>query len=250
VVAPSLQEREPGATPERDSGFQEAGLGADAATVAAPAAIPECANPTRLASSGELLAIIEQLVWQPVSIAEASLLEISDDFVATSELQLAAEELPVPDTACGLVDAGGCTSSFRGSPFPRQGEGALPMGVRCLREGPDVADGIATCIEVSIATGTTFRLRATIEDLHPELPHAFVELERACDAPCEPDELRCVESETCLPRDEHCAFCEGRQRAECACRESDRLASDGEQCSWASSPDYIAEGVCLDGVCR
>lgn len=123
----------------------------------------------------------------------------------------------------------------------------------CKTVGEHPARKGDTCARIFIAKGTTFRLRAVIEDMHPSAPTywPFVEFERECSAACGTGETRCAATQTCLAVGyDVCAYCEGTAAQVCACREINCSSkADGSGCHFATAPDLEVVGKCSAGKC-
>ena len=233
-------------------------LGAGSATaICAPEVAARCAPARHVGSTLEFQAAATELGWQRVSLGHTGMLTLSGDLVADVELSIDASTLAGPaDCPTATTEAmpfPQCHSVLlREYAFPRwDGKGLVP-GVSCAVVGDHPVRKGETCARLSIAKGTTFRLRAVVEDMHPSAPGdwPFVEIERGCAVPCDTGETRCDATQTCLGVGyEACAFCQGEAPEVCACREACSSKANGTECSFDTSPDTVVLGKCSAGTC-
>lgn len=218
------------------------------AGVCPPEPNPQCAPATHLASAEELAYVINGFPWQLVESGYGRLLTISDDFVADVDLLLDASLLN-PPLKCPSLDGGCGTIRFRDSLFPRHDDKHV-AGLTCVGPGSPQPNRLPTCSAMSIAKGTTFRIRKLGETSVWGF-FTYVELDRACPVVCDSDETRCEPSQTCLLRGyDTCSWCDGLPSAICGCR--DRCGgpmADGTTCSYEESDDSIGIGSCASARC-
>jgi hypothetical protein len=226
-----------------------------------PGPEPSCGGARVVGTAAELVAEAAKLAWQPLALGKSGVLTLGDDLVATAAIEVDASLLVAPpdcsteepDPLSGPSSVRWCQEPlFREYAFPRWSKTGIVPGVTCAVAGPSPVRKLETCRTLLIKEGTTFRLRAVIEDMHPGGPAywPFVEIERACDVPCGAGETRCSATQTCLPAGfATCAYCEGEAHRVCTCRDECGPAADGAECSHDTSPDTIAVGTCQQGVC-
>jgi hypothetical protein len=220
-----------------------------------PEPAAECMAGTHLGSVADLVAVVSKLPWQNVSVATVGPLSLSQDLVADVDLEVTPSHFTPPD-GCADTDATlvpRCVGlRLRDHAFPQQYPTALRdvPGMRCAQ--PDAANQWPhSCSSISIAKGTTFRVRAVVQDLHPVSFTPFIEFERGCAAPCAADETRCPANQTCFGRGyAFCAFCVVLPAAQCACYAGcGGAVADGTTCFYALSPDVEVDGTCAAGSC-
>lgn len=215
-----------------------------------------CAGAAKhLASSADFAAEVNGLAWQPVSLSRTGVLSLSEDLVVDVDLEVDASVLVAPS---------GCESTlpttiprchaplFREYPFPVWDEVGRVPGVSCKVVGDHPVRKGETCARIAIAQGTTFRIRAVVEDMHPTGPTfwPFVEFERACAVACRDGEVRCAATQTCFTEGyAACAYCEGQSANVCACQGSCGPKDDASSCGFATSPDVDVSGTCSAGTC-
>ncbi len=226
-------------------------------SVCAAAGAPKCAPSRNVASASELLAEIGKLAWQPVGLGKSAVLTLSDDLTVTADIDIAATSLTAPTSSpCELVEPplGSRCPLFRTYAFPSWGAGGDALrvaGITCAELGPQPVRKGSTCAKLHIKKGTTFRLRATIEDMHPDSYYPFVEVERPCSEACPAGTERCGATQTCFTNGfEFCAYCEGLPLATCVCREGCTDKKNGASCNYDSSPDTVVSGTCSGGTCQ
>lgn len=211
--------------------------------------VKSCAPARHLASPSALVAEAAKLSWQGVSLSKSSALTIGDDLVADVDLDVDAAALTAPPDCTTKTS---CHAPlFRDYAFPAW-SGPGVDGVTCAVKGDRPVRKGDTCARVTIAKGTTFRLRAVVEDMHPSGPTywPFVEFAKSCETPCGVDETRCSATQTCFAIGyASCAFCEGETAQTCSCREGCGTKPNGVECSFDTSPDYVVTGVCRSGSC-
>jgi hypothetical protein len=208
-----------------------------------------CLPARHLATAADLVFEARDLAWQGVSISRTSVLFLSDDFVADADLEVDAAQLTVPPDCTEQT----CHAPlFRDYAFPAWAGPGVP-GVTCAEKGDQPTRKGDTCTRITIAKGTTFRLRRVVEDMHPSAPTywPFVEFAQSCTTPCGDAQLRCPNTHTCFASGyESCAFCDGAPVETCACREGCGTKADGAACTFDSSPDVEVNGACHHGTCE
>lgn len=226
-------------------------------TTCPPAAVPACGPTTHVGTAAAFLAIVAKQPWQQVSTAKSFVLGLSEDLVADANLEIDATDLADAPN-CSTVPSEGLPPLchrvlLRAYAFPLpQGPGRVP-GITCIKPGPSPFGKADTCARIAIASGTSFRLRAVIEDNHPGTPTfwPFIEFERPCATACDADEARCPATQTCLKAGrDTCAFCEARSQLECPCADVCGSKADATKCYVRRGTDYGAEGTCKAGVCE
>jgi hypothetical protein len=203
---------------------------------------PQCGQSRHLASSGELVTATDSMTWELVNLGTPRVLSISEDFVADVALTLVATTFPLPVGS----DAGtGAVRFYRVALYPRKTEAPV-AGVTCVnpRTLPYGCNG------VTIAQGTTFRIRKIVE-YGVFGRRYFVEIDRGCAAPCAADEARCEANQTCLRSGyDICAWCDGVEQAICACRDScGNAKADATMCTYDIADDVSGGGQCRAGRC-
>ena len=223
-----------------------------------PSAVPSCGPTTHVDTAAAFLAIAAKQPWQQVSTAKSFVLGLSEDLVADATLEIDATELADAPNCSTVPSEDGLPAQchrvlLRAYAFPlTQGPGRVP-GITCIKAGPRPVGKSDTCARIAIASGTTFRMRAVIEDNHPGSPTywPFVEFERPCATLCDADEARCPATQTCLkPGRDTCAFCDARSQLECPCADVCGNKPENTQCFVRRGTDYSAEGTCRAGVCE
>ncbi len=223
-----------------------------------PVVEPRCAPALHVTSAAEIVAEAAKLPWQKVSLSLTGGLSVGSDLVAEEDIVVDAADLAAP-ADCPTTPENGLRFAqchvplFREYGFPRWEGKSLDAGTSCLEASDDrpMRKG-ETCKRLAIAKGTSFRLRAVIEDMHPSAPTywSFIEIERPCSAPCGAGEQRCEATQTCFEAGySTCAFCEGKSSTACACREGCGSKPDGTSCAYDSSPDVLESGTCKAGSC-
>jgi hypothetical protein len=202
---------------------------------------PQCGQSRHLASSGELVTATNSMTWEPVNLGAPRVLPISEDFVADVALTLVATTfLPSVGSDAGIGSVG-----YHVALYPRKAE--VPVaGVTCVNP-TTLPPG---CNGVTIAQGTTFRIRKVME-FGVFGQRYFVEIDRGCAAPCAVDEARCEANQTCLRSGyDICTWCDGVEKAICACRDScGNAKADATMCAYDISDDQGASGQCRAGRC-
>jgi hypothetical protein len=197
-----------------------------------------------LTSLADFAAVATAMGWPFEYLGTPHVLPISDDLVADVALVLDAASVPRPSN-CSLD--GGCPAPFyRETLFPRRDAVHVP-GLTCVSPGPFPSKG---CAGMTIAQGTTFRIRPIVEvGVFGRQP--YVDFDRACNTACTDDESRCDANQTCLRRGfDTCAWCEGMPSAVCACRDRCQgTMPDGVQCIYDLSDDQLDVGTCHAGLC-
>jgi len=214
-----------------------------------------CAPARHVASAADLIAESTKLSWQGVALGKSSVLQIGDDLVADADLDVDASLITAPASCKDDPDTKfpRCHAPlFRAYAFPSWSGPPVP-GVTCAVVGDHPVRKGDTCSRITIAKGTTFRIRAVVEDMHPSGPTywPFVEFEKSCATPCADGETRCGATKTCFARGyDSCAFCEGASASTCSCRAGCGTSPDGAECSYDTSPDTVASGTCKSGSCN
>ncbi|GAC1580655.1 MAG: hypothetical protein NVS3B20_11490 [Polyangiales bacterium] len=209
--------------------------------------IAKCAAPLHIASAADVVSVVKKLPWQSSSRSFPRVLTVSGDLVTDADIEVDASMIaPLPD--CSPTGLSACHAPlFREYAFPNA---AAPfVGVTCKV----VADNPNWCTKIAIAKGTTFRLRAIVDDHHPSTPQfwPFIEFARSCATPCTADETRCEATQTCFARGfAACAYCEGKPADLCACRDACKPKADGATCTYDPSSDVTATGKCSAGTCK
>lgn len=212
-----------------------------------PAVDPSCSTGARsVASEDDVLAVITTLPQQFLDPKRTSTLTSSDDLVASATIELDAAKLPTCTFGCA-------PPSYRtSSRFGPPGEPPPVAGVTCLLPAGPTATSWH-CDHVRIEAGTTFRLRAVVEDHHPEVSPNWpvFDLVPGCAAACPVGSVRCGATQTCMPEHSYCTFCQGLTAPECACRTGAcRLAPEGSTCHYDAAADVAASGVCTANHCK
>jgi hypothetical protein len=213
-------------------------------------AAPACSPARHVGSASDLVAEAAKLSWQRVSISKVGVLQLGDDLIADADIEVDASALTAsPDCS----DETQCRAPlFRTYSFPSWAGPGIE-GVTCAVIGDHPVRKGDTCARVVVAKGTTFRLRAVVEDMHPSSPNywSFVDFADACTKPCADDEVRCAATQTCFTKGyASCAYCEGNSAQVCTCRLGCGTQPDGETCSYDSSPDVVQTGTCQSGSCQ
>ena len=197
------------------------------------------------------MSVVDQLQWQKISDYTSAKLTLTNDLVADEDLVVDASSLapldPCPPGSKGICKA----PAFRQEAYPSRTSSGL-RGLTCITANPaSPGYGTASCAKVAIAKGTTFRLRATVQQLGPGFVFPFIEFAQACTVPCSTNETRCVASQTCFPKGAaSCALCAGSARDICACSISDTNSeANGTACYFDLSGDVSTSGICDDGRC-
>jgi hypothetical protein len=217
--------------------------------VGSPEAGPVCAPAQHISSAAEFVNEAAKLDWQSVALDKSSILRIGADLVVNVDIEIDASALRwkgAPD------DRGIHAPLFREYAFPLWDSGRRLAGVRCVQLGDRPPRKGVACARIAITKGTTFRLRAVVEDMHPMSPTywPFIEFERSCAAPCAPDERRCAATQTCFGVGyDTCAFCAGSAPAICACRDACGTKANDASCAYDKSPDQLELGKCKAGTC-
>jgi hypothetical protein len=237
-----------------DSG--DGGLGNATAASCTPADAPRCGAAVRIASAEAFLVQQKQLSWQPVASSRTGMLLVSVDLTADADLVIDASTLAQAPKCASAPDGGavpfGCGGVvFREDAFPRRNDTARVAGVGCaVPRLPVRRLWGELCTKLTIARGTTFRIRNVVLDDHPSGELQTVEILPACATPCPSGEARCGTTQVCLPLGyDTCAFCEGKSVATCACSNACGPRADGAECSYDSSPDTPVSGACSAGGC-
>lgn len=206
-----------------------------------------CEAPFHVSTSAEVIAASKALEYQPISVSQGTILHVGRDIVADTDIEVLASDLtPAPNCE-------GCHAPlFRTRAFPNAD---VVPGITCVDEGDEqpIVKSIPLCARVSIAKGTTFRLRPVVQDMHPSGPTFWplVEFVAPCATSCGEGETLCPATHTCFKVGyDSCAFCEGLAPATCACRaDACHAEADGKKCFFATSPDVERVGACRSGAC-
>lgn len=230
------------------------------AAACTPPDAPRCGEPVHLADEAAFLAQQKSVGWQLVASSRTGTLYVSPDYVADADLVIDASAIAPPPgcsesaptgTPSGTLSLRCGRVAFREDAFPRRNGTARVNGVSCAVEREPVRRLWGDlCTKLTIARGTSFRLRNVLLDTHPDLPLPTTEIVAACAAPCASGESRCATTQVCFPLGhDTCAFCEGRTVRECACRAPCNTRADGAACYFDSTPDTPESGVCVAGSC-
>lgn len=207
-----------------------------------------CKPAFHVSTALELIGATRAFEYQRVSISAGKTLDIGDDLVADADLEVLASDLGTAGSEC---DRDCHAPVFRAQGFPHF---KAIAGVTCLEKGEQPVREAYACTRVAIAKGTTFRLRAVIEDMHPSAPTywAFIDFVEPCATTCGAGEVLCAASHTCYGAGyEACAYCEGRTPDVCACRAKDcGQLPRGAECAFDSSPDVVVVGTCGATSCQ
>ncbi len=245
-------------TPSSDTGGVSSSSGAaPAAATCGPVVPARCGETHHVATVEDLVFVTTLLPWQSVSVSKTGPITAGADIMVDVDLELDATLLANPFECPAKPDASGfapCHSTLlRAYAFPDVQDRHRIPGIHCVTPGDRPVHFIETCNRIAIAAGTTFRMRAVIEDQHPSEPTywPFIEFERACNVACDIGERRCEASQTCFSSGRStCAYCDGYKLEVCACTQGCGTMADGESCSFSSAPDVDDVGTCGAGFCE
>lgn len=204
-----------------------------------------CEGGPFVASAAEVLAVIQKLQTQSVSVAKGTALLVTADLRAEEDIELSASDLTAKDCA-------DCTPYFRARAFPRFD--AVP-GVTCVEIAPEqpIVRVEPACLRVSIKKGATFRLRSVVQDMHPSAKAfwPFIDFVSACTVSCAANELYDHKTHQCFSTAyELCAYGEGLSPEYCSCRADEcHQKPKGTRCYFAASPDNDRSGTCGQSGC-
>lgn len=237
---------QPSPSPSSSSNVQDKATGGGSC---GPVTAEQCKPAFHVATAAEVISATRAFDYQRVSISKGGALEIGDDVVADADIEVLASDLGPAGSDC-QPDKDCHAPVFRTQGFPSF---KTVAGITCLEKGDQPVRQAYACEHIAIAKGTTFRLRAVIEDVHPSAPNywAFIDLLEPCAMSCGAGEVLCPSSHTCYDAGyASCSFCEGKTPEVCACRSNDcAQLPDGSECSFSSSPDVLESGVCRPTGC-
>ena len=222
---------------------------------------PKCSAPNPIASADDLQNAIDALSYVDVVLGQGRVLRASNDLaVSGGAVELDSGNLTTPPECDPDVtkNANCAQPAFRlfafPAPPPATATGSSVTGVSCATPGDATPSRGPTCAKIHVDDGTTFRLRAVVEDMGAQATPRYwplIEVVPACASPCAAGQQRCGDTQTCFGGDfDYCAYCDGKDAKVCACQGACNVAKpEGAVCTFASAADSTTSGTCKTGVC-